>query len=187
MAEDLDKLAQRIAALEATVRSLLGTQNKVETADVSSEEWQMLGEKLDKLEDSLSVKEKTVLMSILGAAAATYERAGNQESPATAARTPISLTGAIDKVRLSDGLKSIGSFQRPGAGSLSGGSPIADSVNVGGDFTSVHGDWTKDTGKASEAMIRGRWNALSQAGGLTTNPIAGGSDFGRSGGGGGFR
>lgn len=189
---DIEVLTQRIAALENALRSLLGSHqdNKTEKGVISPQEWKTLGNKLDQLEGNLTVKEKAVMMSILGAAAATYERAGNREAPATALQTPISVSGQLDKVRLSDGLMSIGSFQAAGVGTIGGGlGPVSDSIGVGGDFTSVHGDWTKELkGDIADAQIRGRWNTLQQAGGglgPVVQPVAPGT-FGRSPGGGGF-
>ncbi len=53
--------------------------------------------------------------------------------------------------------------------------PLADSIGVGGDFTCVHGDWSKDlkgmTG-IDDAMVRGRWNALGGGSPPTRSPLA---------------
>lgn len=203
MAERTDKSAsnsvlERLSAVEATLERLvsilegrggggIGGQAPVQVADITQADWTALGEKLDKFEQTLGEKEKALLLMVLGAAASTYEKAGLQESPAVAgAGSSLKIAGALSRVRLSDGLKSIGSFTDKAVGGFtSPGGEVQDSIGVGGDFTCVHGDWSKDLGKLGmdDAMIRGRWNAISKVGGVGL-PAAGG--FGRSIGGGGF-
>lgn len=207
MAEKSDKspssvsksVLERLSAVEATLERIVSilegrasgvtsTGTSEQTSNVTQGDWDSLGAKLDQLEQTLSGKEKAVLLLVMGAAAATYERAGLRESPALpGGPSTIKLTGALDKVRLSDGLRSIGSFTDQRVGGFGGGAnPLADSVGVGGDFTCVHGDWSKDLAKIGaldDAMVRGRWAALDSAavvGGLGTG------GFGRSGAGGGF-
>ncbi|HUD33003.1 MAG TPA: hypothetical protein VMR43_08305 [Variovorax sp.] len=198
MSDDLNALAQRIGALEEAVRRLSdgggsgGGAGAPQSASVTPAEWRNLGDKLDRLESSLNDKEKAVLLTILGAAAASMGQ-GSQEAPALAA-SRVNLTGAIDKVKLSDGLLSIGQFSKGAIGS-GGAGPVSDSVNVGGDFTSVHGDWSKDLKDSlpgTDLATRGRWNAIGAAGGA--NPVVTPGGFGVSGiggggggGGGGFR
>jgi hypothetical protein len=198
MAESAGNLEQRVAAVEDAIRRIITILERGgSSADgerVTPDDCQSLSTKLDRLENELTPKEKAILLSVLGAAAATYQRAGTRESPAVSGPVPIAIQGALNRVKLSDGLLSIGTFQKPAVGGFGGGSPVADSVNVGGDFTSVHGDWTKDTGMTGDAMVRGRWNAvtagagrpggLGQPGGF--GQPAGGSFGGGVGGGGGF-
>ncbi|MEO8244171.1 MAG: hypothetical protein ABI832_17845 [bacterium] len=149
-----------------------------QSATLTQADWDSLGKKLDQFETTLGAKEKAVLLMVLGAAAATYDRAGLQESPAagTAAST-IKISGALDRVSLSDGLRSIGAFTSTQVGGFgSPGGAVSDSIGVGGDFTCVHGDWTKDLGKGialDDAMVRGRWNSLGN--------LATGGTFGQSG------
>jgi hypothetical protein len=194
MAETNDNVAARLASLEDAVRKILAIVEQgrqpgpTAQGAISAADWQSLGTKLDRFEETLEPIEKAVLMTVLGAAAATYERAGLREAPATSAPSTVKINGALDRVKLSDGLRSIGTFQTGGIGGFGDNSPVADSIGVGGDFTCVHGDWTKDL-KIGDAMIRGRWNALNPG---TMNPgtmnpgTVGG--FGRSGqSGGGFR
>jgi hypothetical protein len=123
-------------------------------------------------------------MTVLGAAAATYARAGLQESPAGKASL-IKVSGNLSQARLSDGLRSIGSF---GSGVSGFGGEVEDSVGVGGDFTSVHADWSKDLKSMGldDSMVRGQWNALAAASGVATNPAVAAGGFGVSGLGGGF-
>ena len=198
MAQNDESLLQRVTELEGIAKRILsileqggggggGGGGAVDSATVSSDDWKSLGQKLDKLEDQLNPKEKAVLLTLLGAAAATYARAGVQESPVSSAPSVVKVSGPLSKVRLSDGLRSIGSFQT-GVGAFGGGGgPAEDSIGVGGDFTCVHGDWSKDLKSQTigDTVINaGRWNALANVGAVTRPDVAGG--FGRSGLGGGF-
>lgn len=184
MSDEINLLVQRISALEDAVRRLTsgGSSPAPQAASVTPDEWRTLGDKLDRLESNLNDKEKAVLLTILGAAAASMDQGGGSREAPAAAASRVNLTGSLDKVRLSDGLMSIGRFDK---GRLGGGiGPVADSVNVGGDFTSVHGDWSKDL-KSADLANRGRWNAINTLG----NQIQPSVDTGRFGfsGGGGFR
>ncbi len=195
MAEQTDILG-RLASLESAVSEILNILKRdgspagqcgQEAANFSSDDWQGLASKLDRFEDTLSPKEKAVMMTIIGAAAATYERSGLRESPAVEGRNTVKISGDISRFKLSDGLSSIGTFKPSTVGGFGDpASPVSDSVGVGGDFTSIHGDWTKEL-KLGDLMVRGRWNALALGGG----PAQGGGlsgNFGRSGPtGGGFR
>jgi hypothetical protein len=180
MTEKAYDITSRVSALENQLRNILeilqargGNQARgTLTGEVTPTDWQKLGDKLDQFEGTLSAKEKALLLTVFGAAAATYERAGLRESPAVSTRAPMSVTGALDRVKLSDGLVSIGSFQKGGAAGLAG-SPVADSVNVGGDLECIHEDWVKDSG-GNDAIVRGRWNALAKG---NSRP---GGEFGRS-------
>ncbi|SDD09573.1 hypothetical protein SAMN05216337_1007175 [Bradyrhizobium brasilense] len=186
-----DQILQRLTELEAAVNRVLallgsqgptgGIQGDTQSANLSDADWQSLGKKLDDFGQILAPKEKAVLLMVFGAAAATYDRAGLKESPAVGgAASTIKISGALNRVKLSDGLKSVGAFTSVPVGGF-GDSPVADSIGVGGDFTCVHGDWTKDlkAGAAfDDAMIRGRWNVVGGAG---TPGAASGGAFGRSG------
>ncbi len=166
MPESIARMETRLAAIEELVNRLVRTIGSVDeptgragaadSAEVLPEEWETLGAKLDRFESELNDKEKAMMLTILGAASASFEQGGLQESPALA-RSRINLRGDLARVRLSDALISIGNFSRPGIGGFGGTGPIADSVNVGGDLTSIHGDWTKDL-DAQAAITRGRWN-----------------------------
>ncbi|WP_327753985.1 hypothetical protein VVT58_19950 (plasmid) [Sphingobium sp. SJ10-10] len=206
MAEKTDKsssgsnasVLERLSAVEtslARIVSILEGRGGIssstvpeQSANISQADWDSLGTKLDEFEKTLGEKEKAVLLMVLGAAAATYDRAGLRESPALGGvNSTIKISGSLSQVRLSDGLKSIGSFTNTQVGSFGGGAgPVSDSIGVGGDFTCVHGDWSKDLGKGAafdDAMIRGRWNALGSVADLGATAKGG---FGVSTGAGGF-
>lgn len=189
-------IEQRLDAIEAQLARLVssgggGKDGPVQRESFSAEEWNELGKQLDKFEQQLTPKQKAVLLTVFGAAAATFDRAGATESPASGGATPISISGSLAKVRLSDALVSVGRFNAGAAGGFGGGGEAENSVNVGGDVTSVHGDWTKDTGRLSDAMIRGRWNSIDkQLGGqIGGGQFGGGQVGGQVGGqiGGGFQ
>ncbi|TKA94455.1 hypothetical protein FAZ78_22235 [Cereibacter changlensis] len=198
MAENASSSAsvlERLKAVESDIKQILSIlqskgggssggsgQDREQSTTISQSDWDSLGRKLDQFERGLGAKEKAVLLMVMGAAAATYDRAGLQESPAAGnLASTIKIAGSLDRVSLSDGLKSIGSFTSTQVGGFgSPGGEVQDSVGVGGDFTCVHGDWSKDLGKGAafeDAMIRGRWNAL----GNSLGDVAGGGAFGRSG------
>lgn len=168
----INSIEAQLARLEAAIGGARGTH--AERESFSEDEWVQLGKRLDGFEQGLSTKEKAVLLTVLGAAASTFDRAGATESPATGGATPISLKGDLGKVRLSDALLSVGRFSAGGATGFGGGGEAENSVNVGGDVTSVHGDWTKDTSRVNDAMIRGRWNSLGRQPGINV----GGGQFG---------
>jgi hypothetical protein len=79
-------------------------------------------------------------------------------------------------------LMSIGSFQKTGVGAFGAAGPVSDSVNVGGDLTTIHEDWVKGAERPGGVMVRGQWNTLTAGA-----PAAGGNlglATGRFGGGG---
>jgi hypothetical protein len=189
MAKDAS-VEQRLDAIEAKLARLMAAtggpeDSPVERESFSAEEWTELGKQLDAFEAQLTAKQKAVLLTVLGAAAATFDRAGATESPVSGGATPITIAGNLSKVRLSDALVSVGRFNTAGVAGFGGGGEAENSVNVGGDVTSVHGDWTKDTARLSDAMIRGRWNSIErQLGGqLGGGQFGGGKVGGQVGGG----
>jgi hypothetical protein len=198
MAESNDNLISRLTTLENNVEKILrllqqggggggGSSGGANSVTVTKADWQGLSDKLDRFEETLSPKEKAMMLTILGAAAAAYGQAGIQESVSTQDRSLLKVSGDLQRVRLSDGLKSIGKFGGATVGGFGDNNPAADSIGVGGDFTSVHGDWSKDLGKLGPDA--GIWNSINvtQPGSLGGNLAQGGA-FGRSGNlGGGFR
>lgn len=183
-------IEQRLDAIEAQLTKMMGSTANTSDAPVqrenfSADEWTELGKQLDVFEEQLTPKQKAVMLTVLGAAAATFDRAGATESPATGGATAIKISGKLSKVSLSDALVSVGRFNAGAAGGFGRGGEAENSVNVGGDVTSVHGDWTKDTARLSDAMIRGRWNSIDQqlGGGIAGGQFGGGRLGGQIGGG----
>ncbi|MEU7916103.1 hypothetical protein [Microbispora bryophytorum] len=161
-----DSFEERLRRLEQVVQRLVetvgGASDDTETVShrLDQQALEHLASKLDQFSEQLSHAEKATLLSVLGAAAVKFEEAAadGSESIAIPEGIEVFTRGPLDQVSLGDALIGLGNIDRGPAARLpgSGIDPVADAVNVGGDVTCVHGDWTKDL--AADALTdRARW------------------------------
>lgn len=182
MEDRVEAIEQTMEAIDQTLRRLIEAvgvgvgdgEDRPTTYELSQENLRTLAEKLDDFGEQLEDNEKATLLSVLGAAAVKLQEVGQegQENVALIEGIEVVSQGPLDRVSLGDALIGLGNFDR-GPAAVLPGDAVADSVNVGGDVTCVHGDWTKDLA-AVDLADRASWTArpeldagvLGRAGGL---------------------